>query len=333
MSVTFPPKIALASLPTPFYRLDRLSEELGEDIWIKRDDMTGSVLSGNKVRKLEFILAKAKSEGADTIITCGGLQSNHCRATAFACAQLGLSCCLVLRGNPEPVADGNLLMDFLAGAEVRSYPVAQYAKNLQTLMIDWKEELKQDGRNAYLVPTGASDGVGIWGYLNAAKELKGDFNNNGIKPQWMITATGSGGTQAGLSLGASLFSLECQVLGFAVCDNEQYFHSKVASDIAQWSQSQAKVVAPTVETFVNDQYIGPGYAKAEPEVFKTIHYIAKSEGLLLDPVYTGKAFHGMISEVKRGNLIGPIVFVHTGGAFGVFPYKQNWSFNAGGMEE
>ena len=325
MMVATPNRIKLALTPTPFYLLERISELLDQEIWIKRDDMTGSVLSGNKVRKLEFTLAKALSEGADTIITCGGLQSNHCRATAFACAQLGLKCCLVLRGEPVGPMDGNLLMDHLAGATIRTYPVREYAANLDQLMDSWADELRSEGRQPFLIPTGASDGTGLWGYFNAAGELKQDFDENHLEPTAIVTATGSGGTQAGLTVGASILQLACPVIGFAVCDNEAYFQRKVSKDIEEWRREYQLEVPEKYDIQVNDAYIGPGYAKAERPVFEAIKLLAELEGILLDPVYTGKAFYGLIEEVKRGKLIGPLVFVHTGGHYGVFPYKSQWT--------
>ncbi|NHN35857.1 D-cysteine desulfhydrase family protein [Pseudomaricurvus alcaniphilus] len=323
-----PPQVPLAQTPTPLQYLARASAEVGAKLWIKRDDLTGITLSGNKVRKLEFTLAKAMAEGCDTIITCGGLQSNHCRATAFACASLGLAAVLVLRGVPEGVDDGNLLLDKLAGAEICTFEPRVYTSQLPQLLEAKAEELRSQGRRPFIIPTGASDGTGIWGYVAAAMELQRDFESQNLQPSHIVCATGSGGTQAGLTLGVHLLQLETTVLGMAVCDDEAYFQRKVRADIEQWQQRYNRQVSlDDAAIVVNDRYIGPGYAKAGAEVFATIAWLARTEGIVLDPVYTGKAFHGLVSELRAGRLPSDrdIVFVHTGGIFGNFPQKQGYS--------
>ncbi|MBD2859218.1 D-cysteine desulfhydrase family protein [Spongiibacter sp. KMU-158] len=327
-----PPRLQLAQTPTPLQCLERLSAATpGPRIWVKRDDLTGSVLSGNKVRKLEFSLAKALQEGCDTVITCGGLQSNHCRATALLCAQLGLKCHLVLRGEPIPPADGNFLLDQLAGASISCYPAAQYQNDLENLLQTQADAYLAQGHKAFIIPTGASDATGVWGYFNAAKEIAADCRRAGIQPKHIICATGSGGTQAGLTAGAFYFLNQTQVWGINVCDDEDWFLIKVASDLADWqalydldcnvSAYRAKVI---------DGYVGPGYALADEAIYRTIADVVKTEGLVLDPVYTGKAFHGLLQERAAGRFgeQGDIVFVHTGGVFGLFPHRQNFEFLA-----
>lgn len=331
-----PAQLQLAQTPTPLQRLSRVSAAVGVNIWVKRDDLTGCTLSGNKVRKLEFTLAHALEQGCDTLITCGGLQSNHCRATALLGAQLGLKVVLVLRGEPDGDADGNLLLDYLAGAEIRTYPVREYAHRLNQLLQQAAEQQRRAGRTPFIIPTGASDGIGIWGYIAATRELAADFSRERIAPSHIVMATGSGGTQAGLTLGAHELGWETQVLGIAVCDDEAYFQAKVRADMREWAQRYAAVLADApvdveqCRIHVNDQYIGPGYAKAGPEVFETIAWLARTEGLVLDPVYTGKAFHGLIEELKAGRLdrARDVVFVHTGGVFGIFPQRAEFVFPA-----
>lgn len=324
-----PPRLTLARLPTPLQALDRISARAGGPrIWVKRDDLTGSVLSGNKVRKLEFTLAQALAEGCNTIITCGGLQSNHCRATALLCAQLGLHCHLILRGEPKGDADGNLLLDQLAGARIDYYPAKDYQANLERYLSDAQALHQADGNPAFIIPTGASDGIGVWGYLSACEELKNDFREAGIAPQHIICATGSGGTQAGLTLGAQLMALDAAVWGINVCDDEQWFITKVTQDIRDWAERyQPDFDTGSLNTRVIDGYVGPGYAIADQAVFETIALLAKLEGLVLDPVYTGKAFHGMLSEIRQGRFEGAsdIVFVHTGGSFGLFPQRGGFA--------
>jgi D-cysteine desulfhydrase len=330
--IEFPPRLSLAQTPTPLQKLERVSAELGVNLWIKRDDLTGSVLSGNKVRKLEFNFAEAMRQGCDAVITCGGLQSNHCRATALLGAQLGLEVHLVLRGEPEGPADGNLLLDYLAGAHINAYPVRQFASELQDLLLQKQRELKLKGVNAMIIPTGASDGVGIWGYIAATEELQVDFHRHRIVPSHVVCATGSGGTQAGLTLGAYLHGWDSQVLGIAVCDDEDYFQNKVRADMRAWKRGYDRHEdVEACEIHVHDGYIGPGYAKADPEVFETIGWLARTEGIVLDPVYTGKAFYGLVQEIKTGALAGArdVVFVHTGGVFGIFPQKHQFQTEEG----
>lgn len=334
----FPPRINLAQLPTPLRPLDRVSESLGGPrIWLKCDDLTGSVLSGNKIRKLEFVTAEAIGNGADTLITCGGLQSNHCRATALVGAQLGLKVHLILRGNPAVRDwDGNLLLDRLAGAEVSIYTPKEYSSRLPDLFGYWENYYRVQGRRPHLIPTGASDATGLWGYINASYEMAENFKLQNINPEWVVCATGSGGTQAGLSLGFAMQGSAARVLGMAVCDSEKYFWEKAQKDIADWEKrysiraSDLPAFRENVAINTNDCYIGPGYAQGYPEVYKTIKWLAETEGVVLDPVYTAKAFHGLISEIQLGNFsqTKDIVFVHTGGVYGLFPYRRDFNLDS-----
>lgn len=328
--VTYPARLQLALTPTPLQFMERLSRDVGGPrIWIKRDDLTGAALSGNKVRKLEFVLAHALAQGCDAIITCGGLQSNHCRATAVLCAQLGLQCHLILRGEPQSPPDGNLLLGYLVGADVRTFSVDAYQKHLPKLLRETSDELRNAGRKPFVIPTGASDGIGLWGYIAACEELRDDFARNQIQPKHIVCATGSGGTQAGLTAGVALYGLDAKVWGIAVCDNESYFLNKVRADLLDWQTLWPQTLdIEQLPIYVIDDYMGLGYAKADTEVFDTITRVARSEGLILDPVYTGKAFHGMLNEIKRGrfNDSNDIVFVHTGGVFGLFPQRDQFHF-------
>ncbi len=326
----FPPRLTLAQRPTPLQPLDRLSSELGGPrIWVKRDDLTGAVTTGNKVRKLEFILARALDEGCDTLITCGGIQSNHCRATAILGAQLGMKVHLILRGERgESVPEGNLFLDYLAGAEVSCYPLREY-RQLDQLFAHWQRHYQSQGRKPCSIPVGGSDHTGVWGYIACAEELVNDFQVAGISPAAIVHATGSGGTQAGLTAAMQLSGLP-RVIGMAVCDDEAYFTAKFREDLAAWREFYLDI--PQVAAFspdkitceVNDSYIGPGYAIATDEVFATIRQAASLEGIVLDPVYSGKAFHGMLEEIRKGNFAAAsdIVFVHTGGVFGLMAQRD-----------
>ena len=321
----YPPRLSLVAGPTPLMLLDRLSRDVGGPrIWVKRDDLTGCATSGNKVRKLEFTLAAALEHGCDTVITCGGVQSNHCRTTAILSAQLGLQCHLLLRGKEE-AADGNLLLDRLANAAITFYPEAEYRAREPTLFDEWIDYYHSRDRKAFCIPVGASDGIGVWGYIRACEELARDFTSHGISPGAIISATGSGGTQAGLTVGSQLFGLNTDVYGINVCDNEQYFLDKVADDISQWQQWYRQALGPeNVSINVIDGYVGPGYARATPAVFDTIKLAAQLHGLILDPVYSGKAMHGLIDQIRQGRFdhCDDVVFVHTGGLFGLFPQRD-----------
>lgn len=339
---SFPRRVSLANLPTPLRPLERLSRALGGPrIWLKCDDLTGSGLSGNKVRKLEFLLADALDQGADTIITSGGLQSNHCRATALACARLGLRCILLLRegdtarSTEDSKREGNLFLSALAGAELRVVPRAEYLTRLPALFDEVEQAVRASGGRPYAIPTGGSNGIGLWGYLQAGLEIHADCRAVGIAPRAIVCATGSGGTQAGLSLAAHFWPERAQapeILGMAVCDSAQWFQNKAREDIAAWASAAGlpaaarEALPEAVRVRTLDAYIGPGYAQPYPEVLALIRRLAREEGVLLEPVYTGKAFHGMLEEIRHGRLrdCEDIVFVHTGGVFGLFPYAGAW---------
>ncbi|MCB1669580.1 MAG: D-cysteine desulfhydrase family protein [Gammaproteobacteria bacterium] len=331
----WPPRLQLANLPTPLQRLDRFSRRFdGVDIWVKHDELTGLEVSGNKIRKLEFTIAQALEEGCDTLITCGGVQSNHCRATAILGARLGLKVHLLLRGESPDVSDGNLLLDRLAGAEVTYVPVKEWSSHPQ-LAEQLQEYYRAAGSRAFFIPVGASDAIGLWGYVAASQELQRDLQQHNLDPDYIVVATGSGGTQAGLIAGRALFGIDAEIKAFNVSDDAAYFQHKVSADLALW-RDRYQVDLDTAELPIHtvEGYLGPGYGQADADVFVTIAELARLEGLFLDPVYTGKAFHGMVSELLKAeqglNSALPaarsVVFIHTGGLFGLFPQKQGFGF-------
>lgn len=330
MIFSYPPRLKLAQTPTPLELLSRFSAEIGGPrIWVKRDDMTGSGVSGNKIRKLEFSLAKALQDGCDTVITCGGVQSNHCRTTALLCAQLGLRCHLILRGSENSETDGNLLLDRLVGAEINFYTNTEFQQRGDEIYQQWVDHYAAKGSKAMVIPVGASDGIGLWGYIAACEELKTDFARENIQPKHIICATGSGGTQGGLTVGNTLYDLGATVWGINVCDDEAYFLNKVSEDIRQWQQWYPENIdagfnPEQLGINVIDGYVGAGYAKASEDIFNTIKKVATLEGLILDPVYTGKAFYGMLDQIKLGLFddTEDIIFIHTGGIFGLFPQRE-----------
>lgn len=334
LPVRLPPRLELARLPTPLRQLQRFpGVPAGTRLWIKHDEQTGTELSGNKVRKLEFTLAEALSQGCDTLITCGGTQSNHARATAVLGARLGLSVHLILRGEKPGEADGNLLLDYLTGATVHYLPQSEWDSH-ETLAREIQQSLGSAGHKALFIPTGASDEVGLWGYVAACGELREDFRAASLRPDIIAVATGSGGTQSGLIAGSALFELGAGIRAFNVCDDAAWFHDKVRGDLKRWQSRYADCLpegfdAMALPVTTVDGYVGPGYGQAEPPVYDTIAALARSEGIILDPVYTGKAFHGLLQELRHGTLRGArdVVFIHTGGLFGLFPHRGHFLFS------
>ena len=316
--------LRLAHLPTPLQKLEKISGLWGGDVWIKRDDLTGSGLSGNKVRKLECLLSEVLSEGSDTVISCGGLQSNHCRATALASTRMGLKCRLVLRGEQPDEIDGNLLLDRLAGAEVLFVSNEEYYSNLDGICNRMVTEIKKAGGKAYIVPEGGSNAVGAWGYVEALRELRKQCFDIRLKPDRIVCATGSGGTHAGLLAGTLIEGWDVDIVSISVC----YDREETVSRILEIVNSMIDRFALDVRVHrgavqVLDGYIGAGYAKADASVFQTISEMARTEGILVDPVYTGKAALAIKNELAKGNMQGTTIFCHTGGMFGLFPFRKS----------
>ena len=325
MSKRNPIRIALGRLPTPLERLEKLSRKYKKNIWIKRDDLSETALSGNKVRKLEYIAAEALEEKADVLVTWGAVQSNHCRATAIAAAKLGLQSHLILRGSEPNEADGNLLIDKLVNSRISYKTAGEYKRMDETYKL-LEAKYEEEGKKTFRIPVGGSNETGLWGYINCAEELVSDFKNTGFSPEAIVCATGSGGTQGGLILGAWIHQINGQIFGINVCDNKKYFENKIGEDIDLWAKKYSLPNrAKKFHINIIEGYVGEGYGRASAEIFDTIREVATLEGILLDPVYTGKAFHGMISEIESGCLknFEDILFIHTGGIFGIFPHKED----------
>jgi D-cysteine desulfhydrase len=327
-----PARIHLANIPTPLQKMERLGRDAGVEIYFKRDDFTGSELSGNKVRKLAFILADAKQAGADIVLTCGGAQSNHCRATALAAAKVGLSALLLLRTpdpfDPPPIA-GNIFLDRLAGSEIVWITPDEYRNRGECFQRE-ALRLKREGRHPYIIPEGGSTALGAWGYVQAIEELVADLNgldHGDIKPTTVICATGSGGTTAGLALGARLSGADLRVAGVNVCDDKDYFVNVIDGICRQFQKTwfPAQPADPPPYEII-DGYVGRGYALSRPEELTAIRDLVRLEGVVLDPVYTGKAYFGMMAELARepGRFGERIVFIHTGGLFGLFPVAEQF---------
>jgi D-cysteine desulfhydrase len=323
------PRVSLARLPTPLERSPRLGPELGLELIYKRDDLTGLELSGNKARKLELLVADAIAQGADTLVTCGGAGSNHCRATAFSAARLGLGCAVLLRvadpAHPPPL-DGNALLDALAGATIRWVSHEEYRRRAE-VMASVADELRAGGRRPYVIPEGGSNAVGSLGYALAMEELLAQLPEAWRDgPVTIVYAVGSGGTGAGIELGVRAVRWQAaRPLGFAVCHDAAYFRgviTAICADARRRFPALPEVRAEEVS--LDDGSVGPGYALATDEGLDMIRRAARLDGVLLDPVYTGKAMLGLSRRARAaGGLPGRrVVFVHTGGAFGVFPFAE-----------
>ncbi|MEW6261712.1 MAG: D-cysteine desulfhydrase family protein [Thermodesulfobacteriota bacterium] len=323
-----PPYLKLAQTPTPLQPLPRLGKKLGLELYVKRDDLTGAALSGNKVRKLEFVMAEALDQGADTVLTCGGVQSNHCRTTAVAAARLGLKCRLILRtddpASPPPL-EANSLLDRLVGADIVWINRAEY-RNREEVFRREAESVERAGGRPYVIPEGASNALGAWGYIRAMAELAEDLSRlarGADDPVTVIYAAGSGGTGAGLILGQKLLDFEGRIVGINVCDDRQYFVNAIGEicerAIARFGLDVSFSRKRDVE--IIDGYVGRGYAESSPDELKLIRDVARTEGVVLDPVYTAKAFFGLTRELELDpHRFGKrVVFIHTGGLIGLFP--------------
>lgn len=330
MLMKYPKRLRLAQLPTPIEHAARMSEALGVNLFVKRDDLTGSVLSGNKVRKLEFALAEAVRQKADVVITAGGIQSNHCRATAIACARLGLECHLILRGTPPRSPEGNVLLDLMAGARFSFFPREVYSTKKPEIVATLIERYAHVGKRAYYIPVGASNAIGSLGYVLAFEELCRQLDQLNLKVHHIVTAVGSGGTLAGLLAGKLLSKRRTpEIWGINVCDDAPTFVLEVKRILEEMNDRFAtRFRTDRISVNVLDGYVGEGYAIPYPEEIETMLELARSEGLILDPVYTGKAFYGLTREIAAGRFgrNETILFLHTGGVYGLL--AQGRSFDS-----
>ena len=320
------PRLRFAHLPTPIEALPRLTEALnGPQLLVKRDDLTGLAFGGNKTRKLEFLVAEAQAGEAKTLITAGALQSNHCRQTAAAAARFGFDCILVLVGEPPLQASGNLFLDGLFGAKI----VWTEKSKREAILLETYEKASAQGKKPYLVPYGGSNPTGVLGYYFAMEELMQQLSSQDPgrvqgSPDWVIFASSSGGTQAGLVLGRRVFGYPGRVLGISVDEPERNLQLRVAKLVAETSERVgARIEIPPDEVLVNAHYARPGYGVLTGAEREAISLFAKFEGLLLDPVYTGRAAAGMIGLIRNGffKRDEQILFWHTGGQPALFAEK------------
>lgn len=311
------PRLEFAHLPTPVEAMPRLSAHFkGPDLIIKRDDQTGLAFGGNKTRKLEYLLYEAQTAGADTLITAGAVQSNHCRQTVAAAARFGLACILVLFGDPPDPPDGNHLLHRLLGAQVVFAERAQVQHTLEEVY----ENAQAAGKQPYLIPYGGSNPTGALGYVNAMLEL----SEQDVHPDWIVFPSSSGGTQAGMLVGARLSGYRGQILGISVDEPAEKLKAHVADLAAQTARSIGETFTfDASDVLVNDGYLGGGYAVMGAAEVEAIRLFAGYEAILLDPVYTGRAGAGLI-DLIRGGFFKPgetVLFWHTGGGPALFANK------------
>ena len=311
------PRLRFAHLPTSIESLPRLSAVLnGPRLLVKRDDQTGLAFGGNKTRKMEFLVAEAQSRGADTLLTTGALQSNHCRQTAAAAAKFGFKCILVLVGQPPAQFSANLLLDRLFGAEIVWADKSRRDKVLQETF----ESVAERGKKPYLVPYGGSSPTGALGYAFAMEEFVGQ----NVNVDWIVFASSSGGTQAGMMLGARVFGYEGKILGISI-DEPQLILQKHVAELASEASERLgpRIDFASNEVLVKDAYASPGYGVLTGAERDAISLFAKEEGLLLDPVYTGRAAAGLIDLIRKGffNKDETVLFWHTGGQPALFAEK------------
>ncbi|HUX37686.1 MAG TPA: D-cysteine desulfhydrase family protein [Rectinemataceae bacterium] len=316
------PRKSLAFLPTPLVELPRLSKLLGGPrILVKRDDQTGLAFGGNKTRKLEFLVGAALAEGCDSLITGGAAQSNHCRQTAAAAAAAGLECHLALGGEAPAIPGGNLLLDGLLGAKIHWGGARRKGEDIPRIA----ESLRAAGRRPYIIPYGGSNARGALGYVEAARELAFQLREQGQSPSAVVFASSSGGTQAGLEVGFRLFGIGARLVAVAIDKFEgegPSLRDRVRTTAAETAALLGRDMA--LEPELREDFLGGGYGVVGVAEREAIGLVARTEGLLLDPVYSGRAFAGLLAMIRSGEFgeKESVLFWHTGGGPALFPYAE-----------
>ena len=321
------PRLSLGFLPTPIEPLKRLSAELGIDLALKRDDFTGFGGGGNKVRKLEFLMAEAVAAGANVLITTGGHQSNHARVVAAAARRFGMEAVLVLRGNPPTAYQGNLLLDRLFGATLEFLEPTEYFTLVEPRMAAHAEAARAAGKVPFIIPLGGATPTGALGYVRAVEEMDAQLKADGLPPPDAIVApTGSGGTLAGLALGAARHWPKTRIIGISVSRDRAWFQARIAAmanDTAALLEWPERIEPAALE--IEDGYVGSAYGVPSSGGNAAVARLAATEGVLLDPVYTGKAMDGLFGQVASGSLPqgARVIFVHCGGSPALYPFADS----------
>jgi D-cysteine desulfhydrase len=327
MKITFPESLSFSNVPTPITPLKSLwSAQSGVSIWIKRDDLTGLEVGGNKVRKLEFLLNEAVQYKITHVLTCGSFQSNHCRTTAFLAAKLGIKTVLFLKGLQQGIPNGNWLLNKLLQAEMVSVSAEEYER-VDSLMTDRVADLNKQGKRGYSIPEGGSNHLGIWGYIRCFAEIMTQIRHQSLPIDTIIVASGSGGTHAGLLLGKILFASTLQVFSVNVCDTADLTREKIINIIDKFKDHYGyNFTCHRDDIRVIDGFVGKGYGLLGRDEIGLIAEFARQEGIILDPVYTSKAFLGLQHIIANGFLQSKnILFIHTGGIFSIFPYAADFT--------
>lgn len=319
-------RVPLGFFPTPLEPLPSLSASLGISLNIKRDDYTGFGGGGNKVRKLEYLMADACRQQVKVVITTGGHQSNHARMVAAAARKFGMKPVLVLRGHQPEVYQGNLLLDKLFGAELEFLDPDGYFTQIEGAMDIHAAAAQARGEKALIIPLGGATPLGALGYVRAIEEMDAQLKQRHQPPPEVIVApTGSGGTLAGLYVGARRYWPDCKIVGISVSAKSEWFQTRIAA----MAQDCANLLAwpqrwQPEDIWIEDQYVGSAYGVPSAGGIDAIYRVAQEEGLLLDPVYTGKAMHGLISLVQQGKIkaASRVIFVHCGGSPALYPFAQ-----------
>lgn len=307
----FPERLNLSFLPTPVYK----TSYNGHDFLIKRDDLTGLEASGNKIRKLDYLLAEAQLKSADIIFTAGGIQSNHARATAVAAASLGIEVRLFLWGEDSLNPTGNLFINKFLGAGMRFLDYNEFL-NANEIMQKEAAEFEASGRRVYIIPEGGSSVTGIHGYISFWDELSKQVDLNQLKQIWI--AAGSGGTAAGLYIGACRKNLPIQINAVSVLYSEEILTAKIGSLLKGYGEMYGVLPSTSSQLNIIGGYSSEGYKKITPEKVAVLRDFARTTGIILDPIYTGKAFFAFMDTIKNGGETDGTMFLHTGGLFGVF---------------
>ena len=311
-------KLSLANTPTRIEPVQLMDADLPVNLYIKRDDLTGLSVTGNKIRKLEYLLEKALDDGATDIITTGAVQSNHARATAMACARLGFKCHLLLTGSEDYPEEGNLFLDRLAGADIRFVSQEDYDNHRDAIMASWKEELEKEGKSVDIIPMGGSNGLGSFGYVECFEEILEEEKDMGITFDAVICVTGSAGMLAGLVYGNAIHEAGKEIVGISISSPKEVVEKELLPPIIAEMNELKGTSVPSDAVTVIGGYEGRGYALSRPEELEFIWDFVSQTGIILDPAYTGKAMYGTISEILNGRWEGKenILFIHSGGAFG-----------------
>lgn len=320
------PRYHLANLPTPLHRLLHLEESLGlNEIWIKRDDLTGLSFGGNKTRKLEYVVGKAMEDNADTLVTVGALQSNHCRQTAAAAAVAGLRCILLLAGEEPDIYEGNLLLDMLLGAELKFFPDDDFSGLSQRLdiIIGTLQDL---GLKPHRIPAGAAYPLGSLAYVKAMKEVKSQFDEVDSFPDRIILASGTAGTISGMLVGAHLMDIQSEIIAVTVMDKVERHREKINNLLAEMQTEYEFIPEFTPDFSIDDRFLGEGYSIMSDGVKSSIEMFAKMDAILLDPVYTGRAAMALIRMALAGEIDSDekVLFWHTGGTPSVFTESSSF---------